>query len=355
MRRIPILVGLLGMLVAPATVRAQGSTAKTPQISEVAAPSEKKPFYRGSAFVYSNSLSAVSLSKAAEPQFNPYYSQRFSFQPRFYPTDDLSFRARFDVEIELTKSDTTDYARQWVISDLLFDAVYEPKWMKIPLLDIKVTPSIRLSAPTSLVSQGRSLILGFTPGVNLKRGFDLRKGTWLKKIELMYGLRVAKNFHRYAQASVDSDRFGCVGVDRPECQHSGLRNVNWRFTNMFSALLHVHPKLSFTASFSVMNDLLYGLPEQTVPTNGGVVVTLPASEVNHKAALWAVFDVSYEVMSWLSLSLGASTYHPQLAPDSSYYTPFFNRHTTFYFDMTIPIDGFVDQVKAWSGKGRQGT
>ena len=59
------------------------------------------------------------------------------------------------------------------------------------------------------------------------------------------------------------------------------------------------------------------------------------------------------MFDWLSLSLGLSTFHPQLLPDSSgYYGPFFNRYATAYFDVAIPIDKAVDQVQSWTGWGK---
>jgi hypothetical protein len=102
----------------------------------------------------------------------------------------------------------------------------------------------------------------------------------------------------------------------------------------------------------VINDVLYDLPAQTIPLDGGATATVRESEINHRAALWGIIEASYDMFDWLSLGLGVSTYHPELLPDSSgYYAPFFNRYANLYLSASIPVEKFVDRVIAWTGKG----
>jgi len=46
----------------------------------------------------------------------------------------------------------------------------------------------------------------------------------------------------------------------------------------------------------------------------------------------------------LSIGLGAETGNPQLKADATYERPFFNRNTVVYLDLTLDIDGLVQQL-----------
>jgi hypothetical protein len=225
---------------------------------------------------------------------------------------------------------------------------------------VKVKPSVRFTFPTSIVSRGRSGIMNIGPSIALTRDIKLLKGNVLSSLTLTYAFRPTKYFHKYAYAQVDVPDAYCSNVNRPECQHRGRTNLDWQLSNYFGAKLQILKKLSFSADLFILNGFAHKIPAQTYEDilnnetyrGPGSAFAVEESAVNHRASLWAIFDVSYDVMDWLSLSVGTSTYHPQLSPDSSYYGPFFNRYTNFYFDVTIPIDAFVEQVQTWTGRGK---
>lgn len=317
--------------------------------------SVKKVPYRGSMFIYENMLSALSMNQGADLTYNPYYAQALSFRPRYYVLDDLSVGARLDMEIELTTSDETDRARQWILGDLLLDASYAPSILKIPVVGVQVSPSLLLGFPTSIVSRGRSMVMSLGPGFSLKRSFDLLKGRFLRSIGLVYAFRGTKYFNEYTTAQLNTTNVctpTTTNPNNPGCLHSGRRNVSWRLMNSFGAELEVMKKLSLSANVILVNDLLYGSSAQTVEVEGAPSVEMAEAEVSHRAATWLMVDVSYSVLNWLSLSLGVSNYYPQLRANSTYYAPF-NRYSVFYFDVAVPIDAFVAQVQSWTGWGEK--
>lgn len=347
-----LVFGLVLLLSAPAgaviSEYEQGKKKKADATVAKEGAAEKKVPWRNSTITYENIFSAISLNKGAEMTYNPYYAQSFSFRPRYYLRDDLSLRARLDLEVEVTTSDTTDHAREWILSDLLMDASYTPRWMKIPVVDVSVNPSIRLGLPTSIVSRGRSMMLSLAPGVAFRRSFDLLKGRFLKNIGVMYAFRAYKYFHEFKNAQVDSTGI-CITTNpnNPACLHSGIRNRDWRFNNTFEVRLQLLEKLTLSIDLMLFNDLLHTLEPGTYDIGNGRTVELDESQVNHRALVWGIIDLSYDLFDWLWLSAGVSTYHAQLMPDSSYRAPFFNRATAFYFDVTLPVDRFVNQVRSW--------
>lgn len=329
---------------------AEGKKKKETTATAAAAKTEKVA-WRNSTITYENVVSALSFSEGADLSYNPYYAQSISFRPRYYLRDDLSLRGRLDLEIELTTSDETNHAREWVVSDLFFDVSYTPTWMKIPVLDVMVNPSLRLAFPTSIASRGRSMMMTLGPGVAMRREIPLLKGRFLKSVGVAYAFRATKYLHEYTTAQLDSAGI-CSSLltdpDKPACQTSGKRNVSWRLSNTFEVRLTIMDKLTFTADVMLFNDMIYGLDGETVGLNDGTEVPLEESRVNHRGSTWAIFDLSYDLLDWLWLSLGVSTYYPHLAPNSSYYSPFLNRYTAFYLDVTVPVDRFVDQVRGWA-------
>jgi hypothetical protein len=58
----------------------------------------------------------------------------------------------------------------------------------------------------------------------------------------------------------------------------------------------------------------------------------------------ADMGLSFAPMPSLGITLGMSTVNPWLAPDSSQYTPVFNRYSVVYLDLTLDIAGLVSQV-----------
>ncbi len=66
---------------------------------------------------------------------------------------------------------------------------------------------------------------------------------------------------------------------------------------------------------------------------------------NRRSSIWYTIDISYSPLPYIGFSLGTSTLNPQLAPDSSYYAPFFNRYTQVYFDVTLTIDEVVQAIR----------
>jgi len=324
--------------------------------AEAGAPS-KVP-WRNSYFTYSHQLSALTFSKGAELRHDPYYAQSLTFRPRYYVRDDLSLRARLDLEIELTTSDSTDTIREWVVSDLLFDVNYAPTWMVIPYAKIAVNPSLQFAFPTSKVSRGRSLMMSLAPGVAFRRSFDLLKGKYLKNIGLTYAFRATKYFHEFANPQLSDQICGGVALSDPNspfadtgCIHSGSYNRSWRFTNSLGFMLSVMDKLAVSGALLFIYDALYTGSAREVDVGGGIV-SLDETRINHRASTWFILDVSYDLFEWLSLSAGVSTFHPQLDNESKLYPPFFNRFTAFFFDVNVPVDKFVSQVQTWTGWGR---
>lgn len=338
------LVAFAVVWLVAATAHAKTVNTSTEAVSSSVKKQGPKVPWRGSMLVYENSFSALSLDKAADPEFNPYYAMSLDMRPRWYLRDDLSVRGRLVLDLELTDSDSTDTAQELTISDLTFDLAYAPSFFKIPVIDVKGSASLRVYLPTSIASRARTMVMALSPAIGLMRPFKLRsEGKAFSTLTARYGFRTVKYMHKWATASAPADRLGCSPT-RPECVQSGRRNRNWRFINTFGLDLQILPKLSFSGTFMLINDIKHGLDAQTLDTLAGPIA-VGESQIDHTAAVWTVFDVTYQALEWMHLSLGTSTYHPARTLESNVRGPFLNRYTNIYFDIAIPIDKFIDRVR----------
>jgi hypothetical protein len=307
----------------------------------------KKYPFRGSTFLWAQSLNALALDRGAELTYNPSYSWLFRFQPRYYATKQLNFRARFGLGVEWTNSDDTTYYHQPLWEDTLLDAVYTNA-VKIPVADIGVTPSLRFALPTSKASQARSLYLGLGPGLALRRDFKLPKGMTL---DLAYSIGYIKNFNHYATLQYDAPTLvtcnGAAGDDCGRFLHAGGRNVSQALTNMFMLDWGITKRWKFGVLFATISSWLYKLDGGSATLAGGTQLDVPADpnfNVNRRASMIYSLDVTFEAHPAVSISLGTYTFNPQLTEDSRFRAPFFNRYTEFNLSTTISLDRVVAGV-----------
>lgn len=341
------LVVVAGLLLAAGTSEAQ---VLNPALEGSV---KAKKIYRGSLITYENIFSLRALDPGAEQSYAPYYAQNISFAPQIWLRDDMFVSARMSVEVEITDSQWTDTKREPILSDLFFSYMWLSAY-RIPVVGISISPTVRLRLPTSKISQAQSMMFSIEPGVLLSKGFRLHKGKWFSSIALMYGFRISPRFHEFENAQVDqvacSAGGGGIdpiqGYDTSACLHSGIRNSKLRFANSFILRINVHPKIFFTASVALINDLLYEHDGGVQNTEGGLPVDVPPTRNNHNALISSAIVITSPLLRWLYFSAGFSAFHNQLEPDSSYFVPLFNRNINFFFDVTIPIDKVVDLVSS---------
>ncbi len=325
---------------------------------EATVKAKKQVAWRGSTISYENAFTAVSLKKDAEPDYNPAYLNRITFAPRYFVRDDLSLGLNLPLEVELTDADDVDYQGQWFVGDLSFVAAWTPKWLVIPKAQIAVSPSLGVAFPTSLASQARTMILSLTPGVAFSRKLPMVKGSkWMSSITLSYNFRATKYFNEYTTPQFrDPDRITLGSTDPSRSDHYSMssRNPSYRLFNGLGFAMAIHETLSLSGSFTVINTMLYQHEAYQVPLEVvGWEAVAEETKINHQGALWGVAEIAYSGLDWVELALGVSSYHPQLMPSSTeYYTPFFNRFTQIYFNITLPVDRIVERVRQWVGPGQ---
>ncbi len=325
----PLFATFLTALVVSASTPARAAELPLPAQSAT----EPAPrAWRGTTLVYDNALSAPSLVKSADLTWNPYYVQSLSFRPEWHFGETAAVRARFDMEKELTNSDDTTRYHELILGDVSLEGtgqLFEER-----RTGIKLTGTLRAIGPLSKASQAQTLVVGFQSALGASRKFDVLSG-----LSVSYALGGGMNVHRYTTAQYDAPTIACQLAD--ECArfvNTGLRNSHFSLNNGPTVALAVTPKLSITSVFLFRKSFLYALTPTSVSAATGAVSPDPSNDVSVRSGQRFLVDLSYQVNDQLGVSFGMLSDYADLAPDGTLRTPFANRLTSFYFDLSVDLE-----------------
>ncbi|MCC6621249.1 MAG: hypothetical protein IT385_08340 [Deltaproteobacteria bacterium] len=333
----------LGLIVVVGTApRARGAE-PTPAPTTTATGAVKKPAakpspFRGSEIAYRNSASAISFDRGAELTYNPTWVMALELAPRYWLSKTVSLGASLELSRELTNADDTTQRGETLLGDLAL-RVSASRLAVLPG-GIDVGASLGLALPTSLASQGDTLIMSIAPALRLSRTF----GKVLDGLTIGYGLRFTKLLHSYTTGELDAPLIGtCFAGSAGSCDrflNSGGRNVSFRLSNGLDVALDITDWLSASADFAIVVSWLYdAVEDERVSTT-----TLEPTDTRYAL----VADVGVSARPWrpLEIRLGAAAINPQLAPDGSRYAPLFNRFATLYLDLRLDVAALVADLSS---------
>ncbi len=313
---IVVVVGGVALAEPPATTAVATSPARSP--------------WSGSEVAYRNSVTALSFDRGADLTYNPYWAMSLELAPRYSFGSIWNLSANLEIAHELTEADDTTLSNETLLGDLSL-RLGASRFAKIPGIDVDVSASLGLTLPTSLASQGDTLMFALAPQVRLSRTFD----KVLSGLTIGYSLRLSKLFHEYTTSALDSPVIpGCIATSTGSCDrllNTGFRNASFRLGQTFDANLDITSWLSASASFGVTVSWLYD------DIDDPRVSHQELEAQDNRYALIA--DVGLTAVPWkpVSVNLGVSAMNPQLAPDGSRYAPLFNRFATVYLDFRVDI------------------
>lgn len=311
---------------APAPVAAPAAEVKKEE------PKKAKNPWRGSELSYEHGFSALSLSKSADPWYNPYYAHRWSIAPQWWVGDYLFFKAKLDMEQELTNSDDTTYKHEVLLSDLLLEVGTSGYTESVT--GIKIGGNLRFAFPTSKQSQAATMRLAIAPSLNLSRKFNLLEG-----LVLGYGARFGIFFHKFTTAQANSPWLPCGEVDSIQCAQfvqTGVRNQHFSLSHGPVVGLEVLPGLTIEAAYAFLYGFLYPLSGQ------GDYLADDLDQSTRYAQSFSL-GLSYAPVDFLGISLAAQSTWASLQPNGTYRTPFFNRNTQIGLGLSVSVDPLISK------------
>ncbi len=265
----------------------------------------------------------------------PYFAWLLSLRPRYYFTSQLFAELRLDLQQELTTSygTKTTKKRQLMPSDTLLTVKYQ-NVVKIPGVDVAVSPFIRIGAPTSYESQFRNLYLSAAAGFDLSR--------LIGPVYLTYTFRFNKNFNKYTVATVPKDADRPVMAARSGGAEdlggslaTGTNNTSFSVYNSLMASVLLSDEWTLTVQWAIANAWTYYVGPDDI-------YKAPDAKAGRgqRDVMYGVVDLTYQPWANFGFSLGLSTEQPvKTADNKTIRFPFWDIHTpgdnnsVLYFDV----------------------
>ena len=115
--------------------------------------------------------------------------------------------------------------------------------------------------------------------------------------------------------------------------------MEWRLSHSVDLSFAFTNWLRLSASGAFVTDYLHPL------VTDDTVSFVPQEPEDRRFLVATDLSLAFQPIPSLGITVGASTTYPQLAPDSSYRTPVFNRFTEIYLDLTLDVAGLVSQIQ----------
>lgn len=326
-------VAAKGSPSAPGAAAAKGAAAGRPSASLTALvpAAAQGSLFAGSLLSFRNSTSAISLDKSAEPMWNPQYSLSLTMAPNVNISPKFFVRGNLTVSRELTNADWTSYDQETTLSDTTFTLGYRA--FRFPV-GIMWNFDGQVGLPTSKASQARTLNATTALGSQL----IFFKGNFFA----VASFRASKFWNSYTTGETETPRITNCRELSTGCDpylNTGVRNAEFRIVTVASTGYTVVPWLTLNLTGGVISDLLY--KNTTQDARGGIAVAPKGDAPNYREFMYYSVSADFRVHPSVTLSLGTDTFNSQLAPDSTYQKPFFNRFTTVFFDVTFFPDRLV--------------
>jgi hypothetical protein len=218
---------------------------------------------------------------------------------------------------------------------LLSDLSLTYSWSEIyrePVTGLGLGMTVSLSAPTSLASQHRSLILGTRLSLNLGGKWD-----WFSA---GYRFSFGKNFHEYSHPVVDNPAGGslpiCIDRDQfnsDQCVIGGNANSEFSFGNSISLGFHPTDALTFGLGFGLSTSLSYDVnPDDELTSENAV----PGR--GQRDSMQGSISASYQINKYLGASMAVVTAQAPKNPDNQGFRfPFFRADASnaTVFDLSL--------------------
>lgn len=263
----------------------------------------------------------------------PYYALLLTLRATWAFTDDISLRARFDVEKEITSSygTTTTVRRQIMPSDAFLGLAHARLFHDEWLTGIKLGGDLRFYFPTAHASRYYDRWGGLSARLGLSRrfgGFLLGAGSRYIRYLLSYSHPVVPDYEEH------SDQRPCTGIGVEGGTVCG-GTANYHTTLIHDFVLSYDISSTITAGIYlfVINRFAYSHEQDELSS-------AYATGENQRDLTWGIVDLSYQMSSWLSYSIGISSYQPAKTADgASLRFPFWDlearaeNYVTFYLDV----------------------
>jgi hypothetical protein len=297
--------------------------------------SDARP-WRGSAFTFSQTLGASTLSKSSTLSYDPLYAWTFDLCAQWYFRNTLKASIEQTLDLELTDSNATTHRREPVFGDtsVRVDA---------RLLTYRFGPKryagwnagAELLAPTSPASRAASTVASARVRTGAKLVTDQVLTGALGVLEFSYLRRFSEGTTTLAESPYPCLAGTFASVD---CTHlPSMANVSDSMAAKLQLYVEFTPSVWLDLVGALQWNRAHSLADATFVTAGGDSVTLPDQSRTHfRNSRTLLIGVLYEPASFVALELAATSRFSERNPDGSLRGPL---HVS---DLSLGIDAWFD-------------
>jgi hypothetical protein len=292
--------------------------------------------FRGTSIGLSSVVSARSFDRSLDPHYNPYFASVLSANASWWFGNRINLYGRIALSREWTQADGTTRADETLVSDTTL-GINATNFWNVPVREGSIRCGVGFTFPTSLASEAQTLTLGITPSFSASRRFDVLDG-----LSLAYSFQWRKNIYDSTTSARETPLFSTCTTALGSCDpfvHTGVRNVDYRVVHGTSIGLGLVGGLSANVGLSLFEDRLMDVGEDSR------ISFMPQSPADSRYAVAFGAGLSWSIIPALTVGAGLQTAHGQLAPDSTYRQPFFNRYSTYMLDVSFDVAGFTSQLR----------
>jgi hypothetical protein len=278
--------------------------------------------WRGTSFMYRNDVNIMSLDKSKDITYNPNYSMQYMIAPRYWLGERLFLTTSLYIVQELTQPDDAKYKNElrWFDSSFVVGGIL--KRLALGPVNTTIIGSTGVRLPLSIYSRAQSMRFGIPVGLSINNSF--------KMIQFGYSLGFLYNFFKYSTGNLDAPTIqNCINVayNCDQFSNTGIRNPKMQFAHGLSLNILPNDKLAFSITATIIHRILHD-----AATTDQVNYT-PQKPTDERFVISAMMEVSYQLTDELQIAFNTWAFNPQLAPDSTYYVPFFNRFTSLGLEL----------------------
>ena len=324
--------------------------------SSSAHPTAPQPRWHGSVLLFDQSITTQTVGIGADYQSaNPTYEWWLALKPQYFlferAKDRLSVNLWTNLYLELTNSDSTTEKRELLVGPTYLWASYGRTLVDRGAYKTTLTAGPRVGLPTDKAARdaGQYFVLGASLGGAQSLPLLGKNARALRGLRL--GASAVYNHPFWAATTPTNDAIHQLRQDLGgrtiiDDQLRGTLNPKHALNLYFTGDVQILSRLTFAASYVVLQQWSYEPTPATVPTLTGPVAVSPgvADPTTYRVTTWLTSSFDYALANDLEVSFGYLNRASQLAPDGTRRNPFWSPEARLFLTVTCRLDAFYGRL-----------
>ena len=307
--------------------------------------------WRGSLFIFDQSMTTNSFSKGAQLSYQPLYEWWLSPRVAYNFSKHVRLTVRQDFFKEWTNTGETTQRGEWRYTDSWITLGYRPDLTKVSK---HLTGGVSLTVRPGISKESRISSQYFSggPGANVGYAFDLggEKAKAFKSLSVSAGLNYQHAFSKcttpcasgFAQKRMNSQG---QPVDDNQVRSGSLPGNQLIYSLNLGVDVVEHFDLS--ASMIWISQFAYKTTEATDPS--GNIIPRAADDTRLRQFSWFFAQATWGFMKEASLAFGYYNLNSVLTAQGNYRNPFWSPEARVFVDLYVHLDAIYEKLTSGEG------